>query len=284
MTTSKTRIIVVSLALALPLRAELLFHATFDGDSAVAAQAKGSKEPAEAKNLEWTDGIRGRAARLTHGAHSVLSYANPGNVAMERGTVSLWARAEWPNDGGKTVFRVLFSHPRIPSGRPGTHALMLWWHGQALRGDVSDDKDSWQSSVPASALDGRWHHYAFSWDPNGMAIYVDGRPVGRGGDADSVMKTAIRAANNGGTLYRFSKPTEFDRFYLGSRDDGSQWDGAIDEVRLYDMYIRVPDANPTVIDDVTTVSGRTAKFLRDGRLLILLNGATYNALGQKNGL
>ena len=56
------------------------------------------------------------------------------------------------------------------------------------------------------------------------------------------------------------------------------------EVRLYDMYIRVPDANPTVIDDVTTVSGRTAKFLRDGRLLILRNGATYNALGQKNGL
>ena len=50
------------------------------------------------------------------------------------------------------------------------------------------------------------------------------------------------------------------------------------------MYIRVPDANPTVIDDVTTVSGRTAKFLRDGRLLILRNGATYNALGQKNGL
>ena len=56
------------------------------------------------------------------------------------------------------------------------------------------------------------------------------------------------------------------------------------EVRLYDMYIRVPDTHSTVIDDVTTVSGRTAKFLRDGRLLILRNGATYNALGQKNGL
>ncbi len=230
MSTILTALVLLA-ALALPARADLLFHATFDDDSAVAIKAKGAAEPVDAKRLEWTEGVRGRAVRLTHKEGSLLSYATPGNVPMERGTVSLWAKCEWEKPH---AFRVLFSHRRIPSGRLGTHALMLWWHNQTLRSDVSDDKDSWQSSVPAGALDGRWHHYAFSWDPNGMAAYVDGRSVGRGGDSDSPMKTALRAADNGGALYRFSKPTEFDRFYLGSRDDGSQWDGVIDEVRIYD--------------------------------------------------
>ena len=132
-----------------PGEPRLLFHATFDGDAAVAARAAGEAEPVDAANLEWTDGVRGRAVRLSRAAGGLLSYATAGNVAAERGTVSLWARAEWPDDAGKTVYRALFSHRRVPSGRPGTHALMLWWHGQALRGDVSDDGDSWQSSVPA---------------------------------------------------------------------------------------------------------------------------------------
>ncbi len=216
---------------------QLLFHVTFDGAEgaeAVAALSKGEAGPVEARDVEWTDGVRGRAARLTRAAGSVLAYAHPGNVATERGTVSLWARAEWPDEPGGAAYRVLFSHPRVASGRPGSHALMLWWHGQALRGDVSDDRDSWQSSVPAGALDGRWHHYAFAWDPNGMAVHVDGRRVGMGDDSASPMKAALRAADNGGALYRFSRPAAFDRFYVGSRDDGSQWDGAIDEIRIYD--------------------------------------------------
>ena len=230
MSTVLTSLVLLA-ALVLPAQADLLFHTTFDDDSAVATMAKGSAEPVNAKHLEWTEGVRGRAVRFTHAAGSLLSYANQGNVSMERGTISLWAKCEWEKP---YAFRILFSHQRIPSGRLGTHALMLWWHNQTLRSDVSDDKDSWQSSVPAGALDGRWHHYAFSWDPNGMAAYVDGRRVGRGGDSDSPMKSALRAADNGGTLYRFSKPTEFDRFYIGSRDDGSQWDGVIDEVRIFD--------------------------------------------------
>ena len=223
-------------SLAAPSRPELLFHATFEGDSLDAVVAKGGGAPIDAKHLEWTDGVRGRAVRLTVGAHSRLSYPFPGNVAQERGTISLWAKCEWPK---MRDFRMLFSNPSLPNSnlqksRFGSHSLMLWWHRQALRCDVSDDKDSYQSCVPAGALDGRWHHYAFSWDPNGMSMYVDGRPAGRGNDSDSPMKRAIRASANGGTYYSFSHPEPFDRFYLGSRNDDWQWDGVIDEVRIYD--------------------------------------------------
>ncbi len=227
----------VAIALALPSRAELLFHATFEGDSLEAVVAKGGGAPLDAKHLEWTDGVRGRAVRLTVAEGSLLSYAQPGNVVQERGTISLWAKCEW---SANRDFHVLFSNKRLASERLGTHSLMFWWHRQSLRYDVSDDKDSYQFCVPASALDGRWHHYAFSWDANGMAAYVDGRPAGQGNDSYSPMKSALRAAANGGTLYSFSKPEPFDRFYLGSRDDGSAWDGAIDEVRIYDIPLR-PD-------------------------------------------
>ena len=54
------------------------------------------------------------------------------------------------------------------------------------------------------------------------------------------------------------------------------------EVRLYDMYIRVPD-NGT--DNIRTVSDVTAdkphKFMRNGHLVIQKNGVQYNAQGQK---
>lgn len=233
--TRNTLMLAASLAAALAAGesadARLLFHATFDGGTPEAVVAKGGGAPVEAKGLAWTDGVRGRAVRLTPKAGSLLAYAFPGNVVQARGTVSLWAKCGW---SGRQDFHVLFSNRRITRDRFGSHALMFWWHGHALRCDVSDDKDSWQSCVPDGALDGRWHHFAFSWDPNGMAMYVDGRPVGAGGDSDSPMKRALRAAGNGGVLYRFSRPEAFDRFYVGSRDDGAQWDGAIDELRIYD--------------------------------------------------
>ena len=80
------------LSLVLPARAELLFHATFEGDSTEAVVAKGGGTPLDAKHIEWTDGVRGRGVRLTVAKGSLLSYAQTGNVVQERGTVSLWAK------------------------------------------------------------------------------------------------------------------------------------------------------------------------------------------------
>ena len=59
------------------------------------------------------------------------------------------------------------------------------------------------------------------------------------------------------------------------------------EVRLYDMYIRVPDKNATDIHHsspshlLTPSPIKTGKFLQDGHLVILRNGIPYNLQGQK---
>ena len=55
------------------------------------------------------------------------------------------------------------------------------------------------------------------------------------------------------------------------------------EVRIYDMYIRVPDTNgtPSCIHMVDSdAADKTVKIIRDGRLVIQRNGVLYNVQGQ----
>ena len=213
------------------------FRVSFDDGSAVAETAAGEPKPLEATGLEFVDGVKGRGVRLDAAANSALAYAEKGNLLQEQGTVTMWAKCEWPKDEKQTFaavgpIRVMFSNPKDDK-RIGSHQLMMWWNNRALRSDVSDDRDSYCTASPAWALDGAWHHFAFAWDSNAMHMYVDGEPVGLGKDSDSALKAAIRADSNGGAFYSFSKRTEFDRFFIGCRNDGVQWDGCIDEVSVY---------------------------------------------------
>ena len=54
------------------------------------------------------------------------------------------------------------------------------------------------------------------------------------------------------------------------------------EVRMYDMYVRVPDNGTTGIDTVVdgAKSNRVVKFVKDNRIIIEKNGVEYNTLGQ----
>ena len=116
---------------------ELLFHVPFDG-SPDAAFAKGSAKPVWAKGLEFAEGKRGQAVRLTKKAKSELDYAATGNLVQERGTVSLWFKREWPDNGrtadGKEIWRMLFANPAPKkSPRIGSGQLMFWWWADRLR-------------------------------------------------------------------------------------------------------------------------------------------------------
>lgn len=54
------------------------------------------------------------------------------------------------------------------------------------------------------------------------------------------------------------------------------------EVRMYDMYVRVPDNGTTGIGTVANgaKSNRVVKFVKDNRIIIEKNGVEYNTLGQ----
>ena len=220
-------------ALAFPAAAQLLFSATFDGDSPVADIAKGAAAPAEAAALEWTDGVSGRAVRLSRARRSILAYAGEGNLDRNCGTVSLWFRRGEGFGLGAVrslsdigTMHYLLSNPRLES-RIGTHSVILRLHQDNLRGDISDDADSYEQIPARMALDGGWHHVAFAWDDRSMRLYVDGRRGCSYRDDFSPMKAAV----SGG--YRFSRETAFDRFFVGNQSGADQCDGDIDELRIY---------------------------------------------------
>ena len=56
------------------------------------------------------------------------------------------------------------------------------------------------------------------------------------------------------------------------------------EVRLYDMYVRVPVASPTAIRNLNTdgkTDGQVRKYILDGRIVIERAGQRYNAVGER---
>ena len=55
------------------------------------------------------------------------------------------------------------------------------------------------------------------------------------------------------------------------------------EVRIYDMYVRVPDNGTTGIGTAVTgeKTARVVKFVKGNRIVIEKNGVRYNAMGQR---
>ncbi|MGN0846424.1 MAG: LamG-like jellyroll fold domain-containing protein [Kiritimatiellia bacterium] len=210
---------------------ELLFHAPFDG-TAEAVRAKGAKAPRRAEGLEFAEGRFGKAVRLTERAKSVLEYEAKGNLVPERGTVSLWFKREWADRGrrpdGGEKWRVLFANEPPKGERIGSGRLWFWWWGDRFRADQSDDDDAYQMwSGPSPARD-EWTHLAVSWDEAGVRVYMNGTGGRTASDGESPMIAALKARD----LLTFNRQV-FTSFFVGGQGDGQQFDGLIDDLRIY---------------------------------------------------
>lgn len=212
------------------VKPELVFHATFDG-TAEAMTARGAKSPLRASGLEFAEGIRGQAVRMTAGAKSVLAYAAKGNLVQERGTMSLWFKREWTDHGrtakGGEVWRTLFANSSPKGDRVGSGQLWFWWWGPSFRADQSDDDDSyviWR----VGELDSDWNHLAVAWDEEGTRIYLNGRAQREIGDGVSPMGEALKTRE----MLSFNRQ-KFDSFNVGGMGGVHQFDGLIDDLRIY---------------------------------------------------
>lgn len=211
---------------------ELLFHAPFDG-SVEAKDAKGAKAPRRAEGLSYAEGRYGKAVRLSAKAKSVLEYAAPGNLVPERGTVSLWYKREWPDRGrrpdGGEIWRVLFANEPAKGARVGSGQLWFWWWGDRLRADQGDDDDQFAVRQPPMAAGGEdWTHLAVTWDEERVAIYLNGQGGRSAGDGTSPMVEALKPHD----LLTFDRQT-FASFFVGGDRDARQFDGLIDDLRIY---------------------------------------------------
>lgn len=220
----------VSFARKNATKPELIFHAPFDGTTA-AAQARGAAKPVREKGVTFVEGKRGQAVRLTRDAGSVLEYLAKDNLVPEQGTVSLWFKREWPDDGQTAtrtdIWRMLFANPDPVGARVGSGQLMFWWWGKSLRADQSDDDDDyaiWSGAVPEA----EWNHLVVTWDSDGVRMFLNGRTAYNMSDGESPLIAALKPRD----ARSFARQT-FKTFFVGGKGTGYQFDGLVDDLRIY---------------------------------------------------
>lgn len=215
-------------------RPELMFHVTFDG-GANAAVAKGEKTFRKLSGVTFEPGVRGDAARFSSCAKSRLAYAAARNFDQRQGSVSLWIKSDGLCDRNRFLFSV--GHSFWSKCRKGSGAIYLWlWNGN-LRCDRSDDDDEKVLRDDWNADDGRWHHIVYSWRDGELGLYVDGELATCGDDDFSPLRAGLRDYQP----MSFSHFEESADFFIGSEAGGCEFDGLIDDVRIYSAPLDLKD-------------------------------------------
>ena len=163
-----------------PAETPLLFRATFDGyNTAPEVAADKAKKPRGIDpdlQLRMDSGEPGMGNVLSLTSPEFVSYPMKGNFRPDRGTVSFWVRpCNYVISDTKT-FQMFFSATASEfefyiykyTQRPNKILFYL------RSGDVSKfiaGNANWKA--------GDWHKLDAAWDPNGMAIYIDGRLAGQ---------------------------------------------------------------------------------------------------------
>ncbi len=221
---------------------ELIFYAPFDG-SAKPAVAAGNGVPLKEQGLEFVDGLKGKALRSTKAARSQLEYAIDRNLVPERGTIALWFKPEWSEvasaSSDKANWHALLSMER-PASRLGSGAVWFWCNGAVLRGDTSDEGDSFLHSTRL-LTPGVWRHLAFTWSEKGSMLYIDGKPGASIRDSASPLKIMGKV-----NAYQRDKHS-LKNFFVGGHGSAEQADGVIDELKIYSAPL-----SPAEIEQLST--------------------------------
>ena len=211
--------------------AKKIFEAAFDGTAVAVSTGGAACQPLVARDLEWTQGRRGKALRMRNGTSAALAYSAEGNVFPKQGSVSFWFNPDGANfTGPYDAGRMFFSTPR-PEKRPGSGTLWFWKYGQLLRADQSDDGDSYVTA-PAQFVSNAWNHIAYTWDIDSTHIFLNGEDVTPGRLSCDQIRSALKSAASEDDL-SFSGRRDFPSFYIGCSPDGRRMDGAMDDLAIW---------------------------------------------------
>lgn len=208
-----------------------IFSASFDG-TARAEMSEGNPEPlANSRGLVFVPGRRGQAIEFRNDRFGTLSYATVGNLIARQGSVAFWFRPAAANFTGRyDVGRVFFSTERVEK-RLGSGQLKFWKYGQLLRGDTGDDGDSRVTS-PARLVSGGWNHLVFTWDPDGVRIYLNGKACTEGHLSLDQIRIAQRS-KHGPDACSYSSRVDPRCFHVGGLDGWERMDGAMDDLSIW---------------------------------------------------
>ena len=175
---------------ALVLQAEgsaqdgLLFRASFDSYNTAADKAAGSPSACEGIDADLQfrmhPGVMdGKGNALALSVPEYVAWPAAGNIHPDRGTVSLWVRpCNYTLADGKT-FQIFFQVEAtgfqfyIYKYAPWSNRVMAYMRTPKERHIVCGSV-SWKEE--------EWHKLDVAWDPNRLALYIDGRRPARSFD------------------------------------------------------------------------------------------------------
>lgn len=213
-----------------PARAEWRFDE--QGWSATAAEVADSIASFDGvANSGTTTTAAGKVCRAgDFSANSTLDYVSLDSTALDgqaNFTLALWAKTN--NTGNQAL---------LSGARSGQANEVLMWLSSPTTFQFFFKGVSRSFAIPNIA-DGLWHHYSVTKTGNQACFFLDG--VARG--CQTGYATAAPSINVGGLIIGQEQDS-----VGGSFDINQDWQGEIDEVRIYDVVLSQVDIN-TVKDE-----------------------------------
>ena len=253
---------------------ELLFHAGLDSPDAKAEFSKGPAAPVKMEGVEFVAGggrRGGGAVRFNGGHKGVLSYSAQGNARPYCGTVAFWAKISHDalrKRGRRTIFSLASK-----DGRQGAGDVTVGWHDgrtvEIQRGDLANSRQCVSEKAWQHPGNG-WHHWAFAWSDTlhlpQYSVFCDGQPVPRG--RGLALWITSRPTS---FLSAIDNPMEFDRrdgdfeaFSIGSKDGDCQFEGLIDDVKIFSAPMDIFDVRKLFDAEREVVVKLNTTYLTEG--------------------
>jgi len=213
-----------------------LFLATFD-DGLEADYARDSGSPKRSGGVERVAGLSGGGLSVPPGA---LGVAYPRNgLSTRRGTVEFWFKAVTVTPGTQKPGRAFGLFSTETAIHNGMAAWIAWNRHLVFRTSESYRSLSRLEHRPRAYDDGRWHHFAFTWDRDALQYFLDGT-------RQAVTPAPTRFARHGGRgeiLVGYRGDDERRR-RMSPEFRASSAEGVFDDVRFSDCVRYIADFNP----------------------------------------
>lgn len=229
----------IALALALLLASVCSVHAAIDRDERTLLllhfdnDLKGidGEVPLQSAAVSFETGIVGQGVLIDR--EDTLSYATSGNFSPSSGTIEFWIKPRW-NGNDNLVHYFLGIGDQLQLVKDGANNIRF-----ILR---LDDSEAYRAYNTGAWTAGEWHHIAVTWAiPGQMKIFIDGieRVSHPASDQDLIS----------------SLPPGLS---IGSRNNTSQADAIIDELRISDVARSAREIGESFLSELT-ISALTIK-------------------------
>jgi hypothetical protein len=204
----------------------LLAYWSFDeGEGVRAADASGNQLHATLVNASWTDGIRGKALRLS-GQGSYLDYGDSPRLSFAARapfTIAFWTRTSRARG-------TLLSQRNSRDG--GAVIDVLLADGRAKAQVRQDGNDIFGPTEVSSGIinDGKWHHLALTREGDSIELFLDGISQGK-----------KNGNSSGGTITTDLRALGAERFWINHRTfafGDPHFEGDMDEFCIFDHVLR----------------------------------------------